>query len=81
MQAIQTHYLPPTNTRCSRIKAFCQAGSIIVSWDHALDADENHRAAMLALVRKLGWPWDCSEIATGVLQNGGYAHVKVPSSK
>lgn len=55
MQAITTKYLGPTNFRGGRIKAQAWAGSITVSWDHALDTDGNHDAAALALVRKLGW--------------------------
>jgi hypothetical protein len=55
MQAIVTKYLGPTNSRGSRVKATCQAGSITVSWDDAWDVFPNHRAAALALVKKLGW--------------------------
>jgi len=55
---IQTKFLPATNTRGSRIKATLSRTSewtktTTVSFDHALSAEENHRAAMQALCRKL----------------------------
>ena len=53
-QAIVTKYLGPTNTRGSRVKATAYGGSITVSWDHAMNARENHQAACEALARKLG---------------------------
>lgn len=52
MQAIITKYLPATNYRGSRIKATCERGSLTVSWDHGLDAGENHRAVCDALCAK-----------------------------
>lgn len=55
MQAIETRYLPCTNSRGSRVKALCDAGTVTVPWDHALDCDGNHDAAARALVSKLGW--------------------------
>jgi hypothetical protein len=58
MQAIVTKRLGPTNTKGSRIKAKCQAGSMIVPWDHALDVEANHKAAAASLIAKLGWDVD-----------------------
>jgi hypothetical protein len=55
MQAIKTKYLGPTNYRGSRIKASCQAKSLTLSWDHALNPDKNHIAAAKALVTDLNW--------------------------
>lgn len=55
MQAIQTKYLPCTNFRPSRVKAWCGAGSIVLSWDHALNVEENHAKAANALASNLGW--------------------------
>ena len=54
-QAIETKYLGPTDHRGSRVRAKCQAGSVTLSWDHALDTVANHAAAARALIRKLGW--------------------------
>lgn len=53
MQAIQTKYLGPTNTRGSRIKATCWLTSVTVSWDYSANFEENHTAAIGALVHKL----------------------------
>ena len=53
MQAIQTKYIGPTNTRGSRVKATCWLTSITVSWDHSASVEENHTAAIEALVCKL----------------------------
>ncbi len=55
MQAIETRYHGPTNNNGSRISARCDAGRIIVGWDHALDTAQNHAAAAKALATKLGW--------------------------
>lgn len=54
-QAIVTKFFGPTNTRGSRIKATAQAGSVTVSYDYALNSDENHAAAAQALAEKFGW--------------------------
>ena len=54
MQAIATRYLGPTNSRGSRIKASCSAGTITLPYDYA-ERDGGHYAAAVALIRKLGW--------------------------
>lgn len=53
MQAIETKFLGPTNTKGSRIKAKCWLTSVTVSWDHSLNVEENHFAAIEALICKL----------------------------
>ena len=55
MQAITTKYIPATNFRGSRIKASCQAGSIILHWDDSMNSENNHRNAAMQLAGKLGW--------------------------
>lgn len=55
MQAIVTKYISPSNVKGSRVKAACQAKSIILNWDDALNADQNHCVAAKALATKLGW--------------------------
>jgi hypothetical protein len=55
MQAIQTKYLPMTNTRGSRVKARCGAGTVTVNWDYALSVQENHLLACKTLLAKVGW--------------------------
>lgn len=55
MQAIQTKYHGPTNTRGSWVSAKCSAGSIRHGWDDGLNATQNHEAAARALIVKLHW--------------------------
>ncbi len=72
MKAIKTVYLGPTNTKGSRVKASAEGGSsVILAWDHALDAVDNHKAAAKALCEKLGWT---GKLATGGLSDC-YVHV------
>lgn len=52
-QAIRTVYLGPTNSRGSRIKATCAAGSVTVGYED--DAVCAHAVAAQALLDKLGW--------------------------
>ncbi len=52
-QAIFTKFIPPTNYRGSRIKAWCDAGSIVVSADHGDSIEGRHRHAVAALCDKL----------------------------
>jgi len=78
MQAIQTRYLGPTNTRGSRIKAWCDAGSLTQSWDYAVNGDLNHVAAAAALQHKLGWVGGLyGSLKSGTLPNGDQCHVMV----
>jgi hypothetical protein len=55
MQAIRTRYIGPSNVRGSRIQAKCEARTMYVSYDHALNLGENHRAACEALMLAMGW--------------------------
>lgn len=50
--AITTKYIGPTNYRPSRVKAKAHYGSVTISWDHALNTDENHEQAARALIAK-----------------------------
>jgi hypothetical protein len=54
-QAIMTRYLGPSNVRGARVKATAAAGSVTLSWDHALNSDANHLAAARALADKFEW--------------------------
>jgi len=55
MQAIKTKYLPATFTKPSRIKAECEAGNLIIPYEHSLDILSNHQKAAHELIKKLGW--------------------------
>ena len=71
VQAILTKYIGPSNVRGSRIKATASAGSVTVGYNHALNTEDNHKAAAEALRDKFGWKGD---MAQGGLENG-YAFV------
>jgi hypothetical protein len=78
MQAFHTRYLGPTNVRGSRIKASAAAGSQTVSYDHALNLEENHKAAAEAFQQKLGWTGQYyGTLQGGSLANGDYVWVMV----
>lgn len=86
-QAIQTKYLPATNTRGSRIKATAERGSITISYPDELSGDAVHRHAVDCLIakfvkedvvrygsdaRKGGWN---RPYVSGGLPDGTVAHV------
>lgn len=56
MKAITTKYFGATNSKGSRFKAFdSDHNSITVSYNHELNATENHREACRKLCEKLKW--------------------------
>jgi hypothetical protein len=56
MVAIQTKYLGATNFKGARVKAWREHGpSLTLSWDHALNVEENHKVAAQAFAEKMGW--------------------------
>lgn len=87
MQAIQTKYIPPTNTRGSRIKAKCDRGFITISHPIQETGELAHRHAVSCLIEKFvredtklyGTPRDKNPwnrtFVTGGLPDGTYAHV------
>jgi hypothetical protein len=76
MQAIQTRYFGPTNTKGSRIKAWCAAGSTTISYPYELSGQSAHRKAAEALVSKLGWTDSFyGSLLGGQLESGDYAFV------
>lgn len=66
-QAIVTKFHGPTNSKGSRIKASCEAGSIWFDYSHRHTPKENHMFAVLALLKKLGWQgwWTIGATPTG----------------
>ena len=54
-QAIRTRYHGPTNIKGSRISAKCEAKTIFIEYDDALNIDENHIAAAAKLTMAMGW--------------------------
>lgn len=53
MQAIITKYLPPTNTRPARIKASCERGSLIESYNNLPCGDVSGAGAHISAARLL----------------------------
>jgi hypothetical protein len=49
-QSIQTKYLPATNHKGSRVKAWCERGSVTIGYNSSLNRDEAHAAAVEALI-------------------------------
>ena len=78
-QAIETKYLGPTNIKGGRIKAAAAAGSITIGYDHALNADANHKAAADALIAKLGWTGTFAQ--GGNVKGTGYYFVNVEGAR
>lgn len=75
-KAIETKYLGPTNTRGSRIKAAAEGGlNVTVSYEHALNAAENHTAAARALAEKMSWGG--RYVGGGKADGRGYVFVRV----
>jgi hypothetical protein len=74
MIAIHTKYLPATNTKGSRIKAYTWRGfSATVSVDYALNDEIRHFEAVKALVAKWQLDWDLSDMRYGDSADGrGY---------
>ena len=77
-QAIITKSLPFTNTKPTRVKATAQAGSIILSWDHGLNAEQNHALAAWALCEKYDWK---GTYCGGAMPNGGYCFVCIDGQR
>ena len=70
MKAITTKYIGPTNYRGSRIKAVAEGGnSITLSYDDALNSDQNHLAAAVALRDKMNWK-DSGKLLGGGTEKG-----------
>jgi hypothetical protein len=79
MQAIVTKYIGPTDTKCSRVKAFCLTNTkgVTISWDSELTSDQNHAAAAEAFKEKMLWT-GYPKTVMGALPDGSVAHVFMP---
>ena len=73
MKAIQTKYLPATNTKEARIKAMIEGGhSIVIKYKHYFFGVYSHRKAATELCKKLAFDVD---IVGGELPNHDYCWV------
>lgn len=79
MQAIQTRYHGPTNSRGSLVSAKCEAGRVSIPYPYELSGEAVHKAAAVALCKKLGWS-GAESLAGGMLPNGDYAFVFCPEA-
>ena len=87
-QAISTHYLCPTNTKPSRIRASCDRGSIVISHPMEESGADAHAAAVRALLAKFAaedgatrsWPsferWVCGGMPQA--SKDAYVWVQLP---
>ena len=83
--AIQTKFLAPTNYRGSRIKATAmdryrddRVMSVTVSYDHALNGDDNHRVAAEKLLPQVVRSPEDVHMVAGAWERG-YIFVAVPN--
>jgi len=58
----------------------CQAKSLTIPWDDALDSEANHDAAATALARKLGWLDGHSLVGGGMPDGRGNCYVLIAVS-
>lgn len=70
MIAIQTKYLPSTNTKGSRIKASAKSFNVTIPYDYSLNDEKLHFKAVKELVRKHNLDWDISIMNYGSTENG-----------
>lgn len=79
-QTITTKFLGPTGTKGSRIKAYCQAKTLIVSFaerDFELSIDDSHIATATQLANDMGWLDDGTVLVSGFDAQGLGCHVLV----
>ena len=82
MQAIQTKVLPATNTKGTRIKAWCADGQLTMDYYDAVESaggsaymEEAHAHVALKLREKLKWHHVPANLITGELPDGTFAHI------
>lgn len=75
-QAIITKTRGYTSSKGKIISAEAYSGKISIRYDDDLSDDENHKAAAVALINKVGWQRHArGGVAHGVLPNGDHVHV------
>lgn len=77
MKAIQTKFVPTSNTRPARVKAWIKGNAATVSWDHGLEVVDNHGAAARKLAESLKWS---GRLVGGTLPDESMAWVFVDGS-
>lgn len=74
MQAIQVKYLAATNTKGTRLKAFCMQDHITINYCHSLNKQQNAIVAVTGLLQKLEWEGNW---VGGEINNGSYVFVRI----
>lgn len=71
MQTIITKYLPPTNTRGSRIKAKCWLTSVTIPYPYEVQQGvETHKVAADTLVAKMNADRKCQQYQWAIIATG-----------
>ena len=70
MNAIQTKYIAPTNTRGSRIKAWSGSYSVTVAYNGKFSYQHVHFEAVKELIKKHELDWNISKMTYGETENG-----------
>jgi hypothetical protein len=70
MKAIQIKYLGATDTKCARLKAWTDAGTLTVPRDYGLNTDEQALQLAEQYIKKQDW--GSSVGGFGTLPNGDY---------
>ena len=72
MIALQTKYIPPTNHRGSRIKAWANGRnwSVYVPYDYSKNHELVHFEAVKEFVKKYKLDWDLKNMRFGGVDNG-----------
>lgn len=82
MMAVQTKYVPPSQSRGSRMKAWAGKNTITVPFDYDLGDDQQHIAAAVALITKMvhaGYWKAPHALASGTTSDGNGVHVMLMS--
>lgn len=82
-RAIRTRFAGPTNYRGSRVIADAgdSASRVTLSWDHSLNSEQNHAAAAIAVVEKMGWNTEYHTPITGGQHGNAYYWVFLPKTQ
>ena len=72
MIAIQTKFLPCTNTKGARVKAFAtnRPWSVTISYDYSGSDEMPHFRAVQAFIEKYKLDWDLKDMRFGSVKNG-----------
>lgn len=71
MKAIQVKYLPCTNTKPSRLKAWTEGGQLIESYNHAGGIEAHARDIADKYIKHMGWE-GVGIVGFGSLPNGDW---------